>query len=231
MRISALEVILIGRPPELTQGLEGEFLVTPLHALPDAGDMLGDRFVGLRGGPVYAVIVKVTTDEGLEGLGTVGVGNGAAAYVIEHHLKPIAMGQNPFDLELLWEKMFRGTLNYGRKGVVLEAISAIDIAIWDILGKATGQPVYNLLGGKTRERIPVYASRLYAHQDLDWLAAQADSFRKRGFRAMKQRFGYGPQDGLPGMRRNVELVRTVRDAVGPDIELMADAYMGWDVTL
>ena len=139
--------------------------------------------------------------------------------------------QNPFDLELLWEKMFRGTLNYGRKGVVLEAISAIDIAIWDNLGKATGQPVYNLLGGKTRERIPVYASRLYAHQDLDWLAAQADSFRKRGFRAMKQRFGYGPQDGLPGMRRNVELVRTVRDAVGPDIELMADAYMGWDVTL
>jgi L-alanine-DL-glutamate epimerase-like enolase superfamily enzyme len=125
--------------------------------------------------------------------------------------------------------MFRSTINYGRKGVVLEAISAIDIAIWDILGKATGQPVYNLLGGRTRERIPVYASRLYAHRDLDWLAAQADTFCKRGFRGMKQRFGYGPRDGLEGMRRNVELVRAVRNAVGPDIELMADAYMGWDV--
>src|SRR6266436_8813187 len=109
------------------------------------------------------------------------VGNGAAAYILEHHLKPIVLGQNPFDVELLWEKMFRSTLNYGRKGVVLEAISAIDIALWDILGKATGQPVYNLLGGKTREKIRVYASRLYAHKDLELLASQARTFCKQGF--------------------------------------------------
>jgi L-rhamnonate dehydratase len=230
VKIAGLDVILIGRPPELTQGLDGEFLVTPLHALPDYEKMLGDRFVGLRGGSVYAVLARITTDDGLEGVGSAGVGSGAAAYVIEHHLKPILLGENPFDVELLWEKMFRSTLNYGRKGLVIEAISATDIALWDILGKATGQPVYNLLGGKTRERIPVYASRLYAHKDLGWLASQAESFRKQGFHAMKQRFGYGPRDGLTGMRQNLELVRTVRDAVGPDIEVMADAYMGWDVT-
>jgi L-alanine-DL-glutamate epimerase-like enolase superfamily enzyme len=139
------------------------------------------------------------------------------------------MGQNPFDVELLWEKMFRSTLNYGRKGVVLEAISAVDIALWDIKGKATGQPIYNLLGGKTRDRIQVYASRLYAHEDLAVLSAQAAGFVRQGFTALKQRFGYGPADGVRGMRKNLALVKTVRETVGPDVELMADAYMGWDV--
>lgn len=229
MRITSLEVIVIGCPPEFSQGAEGEFLVTPLHIFPDYQKLLGPRFVGLRAGPAYAILVRVLTDEGLYGIGSVGAGNGAAAYVLEHHLKPIVVGENPFNVELLWEKMFRGTLNYGRKGLVLEAISAVDIAIWDILGKATGQPVYNLLGGKTRDRLRLYASRLYAQRDLDLLASQAASFVRQGFTALKQRFGYGPRDGVPGMRRNLELVKTVRDAVGPDIELMADAYMGWDV--
>ncbi len=219
----------MGRPPELFEGAPGEFLVTPLHVFPDYQKLLGERFVGLRGGPVYAVIVKLTTNDGLYGLGSAGVGNGAAAYIVEHHLKPIVMGENPFDVEQLWEKMFRSTLNYGRKGVVLEAISAIDLALWDIMGKATGQPVYNLLGGRTREKIRVYASRLYANRDMDALAAQARGFVSRGFSALKQRFGYGPRDGMEGMRRNLELVRTVREAAGPDVELMADAYMGWDV--
>ncbi len=111
MKIAGLDVILIDRPPELTQGLDGEFLVTPLHTFPDYERMLGSRFVGLRGGPVYAVLVRITTDDGAEGVGSAGVGSGAAAYVIEHHLKPILLGENPFDVELLWEKMFRSTLN------------------------------------------------------------------------------------------------------------------------
>ena len=230
MKITGIEILAIGKPPELTQGLVGEFLVTPLHVFPDYRKLLGERSVGLRGGPVYAVLVRVTTDEGLDGIASVGVGSGAAVYVIEQHLKPIVIGENPFDVELLWEKMFRSTLNYGRKGLVLEAISAVDIALWDILGKATGQPVYNLLGGRTRDRIQVYASRLYAYTDLDELARQAAHFKSQGFQAMKQRFGYGPRDGQAGMRKNVELVRTVRDAIGPDVDLMADAYMGWDVS-
>jgi L-rhamnonate dehydratase len=229
LRITSLEVFVIGSPPGFSQGAEGEFLVTPLHMFPDYEKLLGSRFVGLRAGPAYAVLVRVNTDKGLYGVSSVGVGNGAAAYVLEHHLKPIVVGESPFNVELLWEKMFRSTLNYGRKGLVLEAISAVDIAIWDILGKATGQPLYNLLGGKTRERIRLYASRLYAQKDLDLLASQAAAFVRQGFTALKQRFGYGPRDGVSGMRRNLELVQTVRDAVGPDIELMADAYMGWDV--
>jgi L-rhamnonate dehydratase len=230
LRINNLEVIVFGCPPGFSQGAEGEFLVTPLHIFPDYEKLLGPRSVGLRAGPAYAVLVRVLTDEGLYGISSAGVGNGAAAYILEHHLKPIVVGENPFDVELLWEKMFRSTLNYGRKGLVLEAISAVDIAIWDILGKATGQPLYNLLGGETRDRLRLYASRLYAQKDLELLASQAASFVRQGFTALKQRFGYGPRDGVPGMRRNLELVKAVRDAVGPDIELMADAYMGWDVS-
>lgn len=229
IHITDCEIICIGKPPALHEGAEGEFLVTPLHIFPDYQKLLGERFVGIRGGPVYAVIVKILTNEGIYGLGSAGVGNGAAAYILQHHLKPMLLGENPFDVEAIWEKMFRSTLNYGRKGVVLEAISAVDIALWDIMGKATGQPVYNLLGGRTREKIRVYGSRLYANRDLDALASQAQMFVKRGFTALKQRFGFGPRDGIEGMRRNLELIRTVRQAVGPDVELMADAYMGWDV--
>jgi L-alanine-DL-glutamate epimerase-like enolase superfamily enzyme len=229
IRITDCEIICIGKPPELLEGTEGEFLVTPLHIFSDYRKLLGERSVGIRGGPVYAVIVKITTNEGTYGLGSAGVGNGAAAYILQHHLKPMILGENPFDVEATWEKMFRSTLNYGRKGVVLEAISAVDIALWDIMGKTTGHPVYNLLGGKTREKIRVYGSRLYANRDLDALALQAQEFVKRGFTALKQRFGFGPRDGIHGMRSNLELIRTVRQAVGPDVELMADAYMGWDV--
>lgn len=229
MRISDIEVLAVGRPDGMGEGGEGEFLVSPLNLLPDPGTSSGDLFVGLRGGSAYAVLVRVSTDEGVYGIGSVGVGNGAAAYVLQEHLRPILLGRDPFDVEVLWESMYRATLNYGRKGLVVEAISAVDIALWDIIGKATGQPVYKLLGGKTKERIPVYASRLYAREDLDLVAAEAAAFVRKGFRAVKQRFGYGPKEGLPGMRKNLHLIRTVRQAIGPDVELMADAYMGWDV--
>jgi len=181
------------------------------------------------GSPISALIVQLVTDTGLTGIGTVGAAAGHALYTIENHLKYVVLNQNPFDVEVLWERMFRESINYGRKGMVIEAISAIDIALWDIMGKATGQPVYNLLGGRTRSKIRAYASRLYATEDLDALAAEAQKYLDQGFTAMKQRFGYGPRQGLAGMRKNVDLVRTVRQVIGPEIELASDAYMGWDV--
>jgi L-alanine-DL-glutamate epimerase-like enolase superfamily enzyme len=122
--------------------------------------------------------------------------------------------------------MYRKTMAFGRKGIGMAAISAVDIALWDILGKAAKQPVYRLLGGKTKPRIPVYASRLYSVA-LNELAAEAKRYKDEGYQAMKLRFGWGPADGAAGMQRNLELVRTVRQAVGNDIDVMADAYMGW----
>src|SRR5689334_16504921 len=122
MKVTGLETILIAPPEGACLMPAGEFLSNPLDV---CGLPLADSDqspAGLRCGPVYAVLVRVSTDEGIEGLGSVGVGSGAARYVIQEHLRAIVKGQNPFDVELLWERMFRSTLNYGRKGLVLEAI-------------------------------------------------------------------------------------------------------------
>jgi L-alanine-DL-glutamate epimerase-like enolase superfamily enzyme len=122
--------------------------------------------------------------------------------------------------------MYRRTMAFGRKGVAMTAISAVDIALWDLLGKSAQQPVYRLLGGRTKKRIPVYASRLYS-MPLTELRVEAQRYKDEGYKAMKLRFGWGPVDGAEGMQRNVELVRTVREVVGDGVDVMADAYMGW----
>jgi len=108
------------------------------------------------------------------------------------------------------------------------AISAVDIALWDVMGKSAKQPVFRLLGGRTKQRIPVYASRLYS-TPLEELARESKRYKDEGYKAMKMRFGWGPTDGAAGMQRNVELVRTVRETIGSEIDIMADAYMGWDL--
>ena len=115
---------------------------------------------------------------------------------------------------------------FGRKGIGMSAISAVDIALWDILGKSAKQPIYRLLGGRTKLQIPVYASRLYSRA-LPELASEAKRYQDEGYHAMKLRFGWGPTDGAAGMQLNIELVRTVRETVGDEIDVMADAYMGW----
>jgi L-rhamnonate dehydratase len=174
------------------------------------------------------LVVEVFTDSGHVGIGNAALSPYVTKAIIDRHLTPLLLGQNPWDVEYLWQHMYRKTMAWGRKGLGMVAISAVDIALWDVLGKAAGQPVYRLLGGRTKTRIPVYASRLYS-TPLDELAAEASRYQAEGYRAMKLRFGWGPMDGAEGMQRNLDLVRTVRDAVGPGIDVMADAYMGWSL--
>jgi L-rhamnonate dehydratase len=172
------------------------------------------------------LIVEIFTDDGLVGIGNAALAPQICKQVIDLYLKPRLIGQNPWDIEFLWQHMYRKTMAFGRKGIGMTAISAVDIALWDLLGKSAKQPVYSLLGGRTKQRIPVYASRLYS-APLSELSAEAKKYRDEGYKAMKLRFGWGPTDGAAGMQRNVELVRTVREAVGNEIDVMADAYMGW----
>jgi L-alanine-DL-glutamate epimerase-like enolase superfamily enzyme len=122
--------------------------------------------------------------------------------------------------------MYRRTMAFGRKGVAMTAISAVDIALWDLLGKDAKQPVYRLLGGRTKDKIPVYASRLYS-MPLDELRIEAQRYKDEGYQSMKLRYGWGPLDGAAGMQKNVELVRAVREVIGDGVDLMTDAYMGW----
>src|ERR1700674_5627524 len=103
MRITSFDVLPCKLPEGGGVSGRGEFLVTPLHIFDDYARMLGEGFVGLRGGPVGAIIVRLSTSDGLQGYGTVGVGNGSAQYILEHSLKPIILGASPFDVEALWE--------------------------------------------------------------------------------------------------------------------------------
>jgi len=172
------------------------------------------------------LVVEVFTDEGLVGIGNSALAPQVTKQTIDLYLKPLLVSQNPWDIEFLWQHMFRKTMAFGRTGIGMVAISAVDIALWDLLGKSARQPVYRLLGGRTKSRIPVYASRLYSVA-LNDLAAEAKRYKDEGYKAMKLRFGWGPADGAAGIQRNLQLVRTVREAVGDDIDVMADAYMGW----
>jgi L-alanine-DL-glutamate epimerase-like enolase superfamily enzyme len=147
---------------------------------------------------------------------------------IHLYLKPLLLGADPWDIEFLWQHMYRKTMAFGRKGIGMAAISAVDIALWDILGKSAKQPVYRLLGGRTKPKIPVYASRLYS-APLAELARESKRYKDEGYKAMKLRFGWGPTDGAEGMQKNLALVRTVREAVGEGVDIMADAYMGWNL--
>lgn len=170
-------------------------------------------------GPMTAAIVEIVTDEGLSGLGTVGGGKAKLAKpIIEEQLKTLLVGSNPFDIELLWEQMFRASQFYGRKGAVINVISGIDIALWDLVGKALGQPVYNLIGGKTKEKIPAYVTGNLTERHL-----------AQGFRDVKLAVPHGPADGREGLRKNIELIAKTRELVGPDGDIMLDCYMALDV--
>lgn len=172
------------------------------------------------------LLVEIFTDAGFVGIGNAALAPQVTKQVIDLYLKPLLIGQDPWNLEQLWQHMYRKTMAFGRKGIAMVAISAVDIALWDILGKSANQPVHRLLGGRTKTRIPVYASRLYS-AELSELAEEASRYKQDGYQAMKLRFGWGPADGARGIQRNLDLVRTVREVVGDETDLMADAYMGW----
>ncbi|HEX3730254.1 MAG TPA: L-rhamnonate dehydratase [Opitutaceae bacterium] len=172
------------------------------------------------------LVVEIFTDNGLVGIGNAALSPLVSKQVIDLYLKPLLLGADPWDYEFLWQHMYRKTMAFGRKGIVLVAMSAVDIAIWDLIGKSAKQPAYRLMGGRTKPKIPVYASRLYS-TPLEELATEAKKYKAAGYKAMKFRMGWGPVDGAEGMQRNVALARTVREAVGDGVDIMADAYMGW----
>lgn len=185
------------------------------------GSISGFRFLGW-------LVVELELDDGTIGIGNAALAPHAVKTTIDTYLRPLLIGMDPMDSEYLWQSMYRRTLPFGRKGIGMTAISAVDLAIWDAKGKLLKQPVFRLLGGRTKARVPVYASRLYS-QPLDTLFAEARAYAEQGFGAVKIRFGWGPKDGLAGMQKNLDLVKTTREAVGDSVDIMADCYMGWSM--
>lgn len=166
-------------------------------------------------------LVRVTTDEGVDGLGEAWCDPALAEGVVLGRLRPLVIGEDPFNVEGIWRKAFDGNPMYDAKGAAVAGLSGIDMACWDIMGKATGQPVCKLLGGLNRTEIPAYASDLHWEEDPRVMARAAADFVERGFRTVKTHVGVDPDD-------DVRRVRALREAIGPDIGLMVDINTGFD---
>ena len=164
-----------------------------------------------------SVLVEIESDNGLAGVG-IGGGGKAGAIVVETCLRPLLIGEDPLDIEQLWETMYRATFRFGQAGLVLMAMSGVDLALWDLKGKAMGKPVWELLGGKVRQQVPVYATI----REAGWAKAQGCSGIKLGG-------PFGPGDGREGMQKNEAYVADLRDRVGPDFDIMIDCARTWDV--
>jgi L-rhamnonate dehydratase len=205
-----------------------ERLVRPIDIYPEfraKGATWPIREAGTSSYPLEQVFLFIDTDEGVSGVwGAISVG---LARLIEG-LKPALIGENPHAIERIWDKMYRHAI-HGRKGETMMAISAVDLALWDLKGKLLGAPVYQLLGGPTRDRIRAYASMLGYSIEPEKAAQKAREVVADGYTATKWFFRHDPTEGEEGKRKNLELIRTIREAVGPDVEIMFDAWSSWNV--
>lgn len=164
-----------------------------------------------------SMLVRVETDDGVVGLGST-VGGRAAAAIVNEHFAELLKGEDPSDIERLWDVMWRASLPYGRRGLPVMAISGVDEALWDVLGRAAGVPVYRLLGGACRDDLPIYQT---TNDRQDW--AELEGF------GVKLAIPYGPADGREGLQGNLALVRECRRTIGEGKDIMLDCFMAWDV--
>jgi len=177
------------------------------------------------------IIVKITAENGTFGYGEIGPihGGGIAIFkaMVDDKLKGMIVGVDAFDRERLYEKMLgRGTSSYalGQKGAIVSAIAGIDIALWDLVGKILGTPVYQLLGGRVHEKIPAYASGFFGKSGRpltpEECADEAKGYADQGFKGVKMKVGFGHRQDL----LNLE---AVRNALGPDLGIMVDANQSY----
>ncbi len=175
-------------------------------------------------GPIRSrktALIRVITDEGLVGIGeSFGIPQ-LVPPIVQQIFRPLLLGQNPLETELLWDRMYRGLGYHGQKGLLIEVLSGIDIALWDLRGKAFGQPIYKILGETHRTILPAYAAGMY-FSPVEDLRAEARSYVEQGFSSVKLKIGVG--NGVP----DEVAVQTVREAVGPGVRVMADVNCGYD---
>ena len=159
-------------------------------------------------------LVRVMTDSGTEGIGSVYSHPELVRTIVEGNLRDLLIGEDPLEVERIWERSYKVTRWYGRKGAAMSALGGIDTALWDIRGKAAGKPVYQLLGAQ-RDSVPAYASGLLWKSEVGELAEEASCHLSKGFRAMKTRLG-----------RNYDYdcaaLRALRETLGPENRLLVD---------
>jgi L-alanine-DL-glutamate epimerase-like enolase superfamily enzyme len=173
-----------------------------------------------------AIYVEITTENGPTGL--YGPINKEQAFVIHSRFRSLLIGRDALAGQALWDKMRRRD-RHARSSLFMMAISAVDNALWDIRGRHFGVPVYRLLGGPTRDRVRAYASMLGYSVEPDEAGKIAREYFDRGFTAQKWFFKYNPAHGGEGRKKNLQLVRALRKALGDNAELMFDCLWSWDV--
>jgi L-alanine-DL-glutamate epimerase-like enolase superfamily enzyme len=228
MRISAIRVIELRGTARLDGPLGREPLGKPADVYPEYRSENRGRApepAGPRSVHVHQRFLQIETDEGL--CGRVGPVEPQVACLARSRLGGHLLGEDPLAVERLWDVMFR-TQAHGGAGLLLHAIGAVDCALWDLKGKWASVPVYRLLGGPTRDAIDAYAQTKGMSHHPDHLVGEARRLVDDGWRRLKVFLGYGPADGPAGMQRNVDVVRTLREGLGDEVEIMADAWRAWD---
>lgn len=180
-----------------------------------------------------AVIIKIYTDEGITGISEIDSHPEVVKAIImakmSHRdscgVEELLIGEDPFDREKIWSKIYKKTAHYGRRGALVQVWGGIDIALWDIIGKACGKPIYKLLGGGFWDKAEAYASTLFPKEPKE-IVRQIVELVNKGFKGVK--FGWGAF-GIDA-QKDIELVRSAREAVGDNIKLMVDAGEQWDLS-
>lgn len=227
MRITDLRCLEVRGTMEDPDVFWEERLIRPVDIYPQFR-AAGPEFLPRVGSGAYgmrAIFVLVDTDGGTPGIG--GPITEEQAFIVRRALRPLLVGADPLATEWCWDVMYRATV-HGRKGVEMMAISAVDCALWDLKGRHFGAPVWQLLGGPTRERIPAYASALGYSLEPDRVQERVQALVSQGYTATKWFPRWGPADGREGFARNLALARGLRDAAGLEVDVMIDAWMSWD---
>ena len=193
--------------------LVDNLIATPMSAYPEYKQSRTSFGINV----MNSIVVEVEASDGTVGI-SAGQGGAPACYMIEKHFKRFLVGQDPRKLNQFWDQMFRSSRYYGGKGVPIWAISAVDLALWDLLGLLRQEPVYQMIGGATRDQIELYCTGI-----------RPDIAQQAGFIGGKMPLPYGPSDRVEGLNANVKQFRDMRERVGSDFLLMADCWMALDV--
>ncbi|SAK72752.1 mandelate racemase/muconate lactonizing protein [Caballeronia temeraria] len=164
-----------------------------------------------------SLVVEIEASDGTVGF-AVTTGGEIGAFIVEKHLARFLEGQRVTDIEKMWDQMYNATLYYGRKGIVLNAISGVDLALWDLLAKVRKEPVFHLLGGPVRDELQFYAT-----------GARPDLAKEMGFIGGKMPLQHGPAEGEEGLHKNIAKLADMRAKVGDDFWLMFDCWMSLDL--
>jgi L-rhamnonate dehydratase len=229
LKITAVEIWQVRGHRQATRGIDQQYQVNPLFVYDELrpAPYKDSATPTTNNVPASALYLKIKTDAGVEGF--YGPVDKEVALVIDEQLRPFLMGKDALAQEKLWDQLYRSN-RHARRGFYLMAISAVDNTLWDLRGRYFKTPVYRLLGGPTRSTVEAYASCLGYSLEPDKAQSRAAQAKSEGFRYQKWFLAYGPGDGPAGMRKNVELVRLLRETVGEDTELMFDVYSGWDLS-